>query len=879
MSNNCNLLKRVISNSCDFVKTAIISISLVITLGVSQITLAQVADDCFVPPGTTPIEDPTVTADEAAADESLVKDFTLEVSATFKEFSSNVNDLSQIIYFGCVLRLEDSAWSSDTVYPIMVSPFGRIVFHTKDMSLSGRLLDPAVLSTIYVSLGVARSDIADLRSSDPDTVAAARRAIIAQLATEPDAAFDATRPIPGVRPGIPGAKGYVSAYVGRTVRIPLLVIGGFDLTIDHVAEEVIDYGNPTITAEQVVDRPTLKQFVTEAGNYFLEAQADTRDALLGSVAKVAMRDPNGPWRHGSVYIYILDFRSNICYMHAANPNRWEFRSLTPITRDVVSGEFIVELIVDAAKSSPEGGFVRYYFDDPTNDNDSADSPKLAFAREFSGTIETFDGRQITSNYIVVSGIYLTSPEVVKERQNRVLAALLPQAMRTITASSVDAISDRLQFAYSNSEQSSALNLDGRAMLTKLQSVTRNNRNSGVFDGFRLIDDINFHSKLPTNNANGLLSGLTFWGNIDQRSLSDDNLQVLEYDGKVNSVNLGVDREIGENLIGGVSFTRSSATVDYTDPELVIGEFSITNSSINPYLGWQKPDSGLFMWAAAGFGVGEVGFEESTNSQESDLTQRMIATGIQQSLYSSESIFRGGTTSLQLKGETAVTEATVDDNGILEEISLSATRTRLSLEGMYSRQLASNAILTPAIEVGWRHDGGDGDTGGGFELGMALGYKTGRLALKLDTQTLLSHSELDDYDEWKVGGMVTFLPTSSNSGFSMSAGTSWGTQRPNELAFQTKDSMNDLRTFTKPDNSTLPVLTYHTELRYDFKQPTGLGLWTFYRGYASTDEQRSLELGATYRSVLGIDTSLRLGFVDRLDQPARFHIKLGGTIHW
>ncbi|MDE0646354.1 MAG: hypothetical protein OXH84_09015 [Gammaproteobacteria bacterium] len=199
--------------------------------------------------------------------------------------------------------------------------------------------------------------------------------------------------------------------------------------------------------------------------------------------------------------------------------------------------------------------------------------------------------------------------------------------------------------------------------------------------------------------------------------------------------------------------------------------------------------------------------------------------------------------------------------------------------MYSRKLASNATLTPAIEIGWRHDGGDGDTGGGFELGMALGYTTGRLALKLDTQTLLSHSELDDYDEWKVGGMVTFLPTSSNSGFSMSAGTSWGTQRPNELAFQTKDLMNDLRTFTKLDDSTLPVLTYHTELRYDFKQPTGLGLWTFYRGYASTDEQRSLELGATYRSVLGIDTSLRLGFVDRLDQPAQFHIKLGGTIHW
>lgn len=186
MANDSNSLKHVICN----LKTATISIGLLGTISLSQLTLAQEADECYIPPGTTPIEDPTVTADQAAADESLIKDFTLEVSATFKALSSNVNDLSQIVYFGCELRLEDSAWSSDTVYPMMVSPFGRIIFHTEDMSLSGRLIDPAILSTIYVSLGVARSDIVNLRSSDPATVAAARMAILNHLATEPDAAFD-----------------------------------------------------------------------------------------------------------------------------------------------------------------------------------------------------------------------------------------------------------------------------------------------------------------------------------------------------------------------------------------------------------------------------------------------------------------------------------------------------------------------------------------------------------------------------------------------------------------------------------------------------------------------------------------------------------------
>ena len=91
MSNVCNLLKRVISKWYEFGKTVTFLIGLVVPLVVSQIILAQATEDCYVPPGTTPIEDPTVTADQAAADESLVKDFTLEVSATFKDFSSNVN--------------------------------------------------------------------------------------------------------------------------------------------------------------------------------------------------------------------------------------------------------------------------------------------------------------------------------------------------------------------------------------------------------------------------------------------------------------------------------------------------------------------------------------------------------------------------------------------------------------------------------------------------------------------------------------------------------------------------------------------------------------------------------------------------------------------
>ncbi|MXZ55991.1 MAG: hypothetical protein F4Z14_07450 [Gammaproteobacteria bacterium] len=313
---------------------------LVGVLCVSHSVVAQTENECPVPPDTDPVEDPEVTAQEVVADESKLGDFTRLTRDRFKNYSLTVTSITQIAYFGCVLREDEGPWRTDSVYPILMTPFGRVVFHTKDMTLSGRLLNPAILGTIYTQLGVSRQDIADLRSSDPDTVAKARRSILVTLAKEQDAAFDATTPIPGVRPGSPGAKGYVAVYVGRAFQIPLIVLGGFDLNASHVVDEVVDYGNPSVTASDVVDRETLKQFVIEAGNYFVEAQRDTRDGILGSVAKVAMRDPNGPWRQGSVYIYILDLRSNIIFFHGANPNRFEFRPLIATVRDAVTGELI-----------------------------------------------------------------------------------------------------------------------------------------------------------------------------------------------------------------------------------------------------------------------------------------------------------------------------------------------------------------------------------------------------------------------------------------------------------------------------------------------------------------------------------------------------------
>ena len=843
---------------------------------VNHSALAQTENECPVPEGTEPVEDPEVTAQQVVADESKLGDFTRLTRDRFKNYSLTVTSITQIAYFGCVLREDEGPWQTDSVYPILMTPFGRVVFHTKDMTLSGRLLSPAILASIYTALGVSRQDIADLRSSDPDTVAKARRSILVTLAREQDAAFDATTPIPGVRPGIPGAKGHVAVYVGRAFQIPLIVLGGFDLNTSHVADEVVDYGNPSVTASDVVDRDTLKQFVIEAGNYFIDAQSDSRDGILGSVAKVAMRDPNGPWRHGSVYIYILDLRSNIIFFHGANPNRFEFRPLIATVRDAVTGELILPQVIDAAKSSPEGGFVRYYFDDPTIDTDSADTPKVGYAREFTGTVQRQDGSVIPSNYIVGSGFYLTDPAVVAIRQNEVVETVLPQVLRTMTASTVDAISDRIEQVTSDSSTSpsTVFRLGGTSTLANALFGRRDSSfvSNWLAEGSYFVLPLN-----ASHGGNGFLSNLTLWANADYRKLSDENMEVMGYDGNVTSANIGIDRKVGDNLVGGVSMTLASGTVDYEDPESAMGELSTSISSINPYLGWQMADNAR-LWAAAGFGWGEIEFTESTNSQASDLSQTMIAAGIDLSLMSSENLIKGGTTTIKLNSQSAFTSAEVDEGVSLEQTSLDASRHRVSFKGLHARTLKSDAVITPSIEAGWRIDGGDGTTGNGLEIGAGLGYSTGRVMLKFNSQTLLTHSDVDDFEDWSFRGMIALQPSSDGHGLSMSLGSSWGMangdlESDTLRSFSAKPIPNQRESLI----STSPWI--HAAVRYDFSKPDGLGLWTSYRGTDHDNQFRVMQVGLQFRSSQGFNAGLQIGRQESIHRSPHHSIELRGTLRW
>ncbi len=364
--------------------------------------------DCQPLPSVTPPAAPAVTAQQVEDGSASLMDFALGVR---NQFSRRASTPAQLFYFGCLIRQDGSHWHSGSTFLVILTPDSRVLIHTKDMALSGRLLNPVIYGAILSALGVPTTVLADLASPDPAVAAQAFAAVRNTLMQEPDAAFDATNPIPGLSPGIPGASGYAAVYSSANLG-PIMLLAGFDLNETHVVQEDLDYGDPTITARDVVDRETLKTFVTQAGEWFIEIQK-TGDLTAISKAKIALRDPNGPWRHGNVYIYIIDLISNLIRVHGGFPDKFELRP-PGITRDAITGELIWDLLLAAATSSPEGGFWEYHFDDPNDDTDSADIPKVGYSREFKGSIQTADGKVVPLNIIAGSGFYGRAPDVVPD---------------------------------------------------------------------------------------------------------------------------------------------------------------------------------------------------------------------------------------------------------------------------------------------------------------------------------------------------------------------------------------------------------------------------------------------------------------------------------
>ena len=127
-----------------------------------------------------------------------------------------------------------------------------------------------------------------------------------------------------------------------------------------------------------------------------------------------------------------------------------------------------------------------------------------------------------------------------------------------------------------------------------------------------------------------------------------------------------------------------------------------------------------------------------------------------------------------------TDAVSGSAGNLEASQAGVTRVRFALEGSRPFGLGGGAVLTPSLELGVRHDGGDAETGTGVEAGAEAGagihYSAGAFSIEGQVHTLIAHED-SGYEDWGASGALRVNPSPSGRGLSLSLAPVWGNASP------------------------------------------------------------------------------------------------------
>ena len=186
---------------------------------------------------------------------------------------------------------------------------------------------------------------------------------------------------------------------------------------------------------------------------------------------------------------------------------------------------------------------------------------------------------------------------------------------------------------------------------------------------------------------------------------------------------------------------------------------------------------LAAWGLAGYGQGELtvtakGADSQADGADlnADLNLWMAAGGLRGTLID------GGSDGLTVTGTTDAMAVDTSSgsvtgaDGTLAATQATVTRLRLGLAAqrpflLGNREAGDGATLTPSLELGLRHDGGDAETGFGLDLGggIVLSAPEQGLAAELRGRALLSHAAEGFRDQGFSGSLSWHQEPASDRG--------------------------------------------------------------------------------------------------------------------
>ena len=277
----------------------------------------------------------------------------------------------------------------------------------------------------------------------------------------------------------------------------------------------------------------------------------------------------------------------------------------------------------------------------------------------------------------------------------------------------------------------------------------------------------------TGGADGI-GRVSAWSCGDYRALADGKSGgPVDWDGKVVGLQAGADVRLRPDLLAGLAVSRSNGTFRYDvvgDAAEIDGRHRLRLNGLHPYLAWEASPH-LTVWGTIGYFWGDLEWggdlEGDRRAGNARLGSAMLGLNGR--------LLEHGKMTVRFKGETGLAQFKVANAGVGFGAAVSdLRRLRLAIESAYEQPLPTGGTLRPWGEIGLFHDGGDGETGVGLELGGGLRYRNqakGWSAEVFGRRRMVHGDALPR--EWGAGAAFRVDPGPADLGFSAILNQSWG----------------------------------------------------------------------------------------------------------
>ena len=298
---------------------------------------------------------------------------------------------------------EEGDWKHGNTFLMLMLLDGTVLFHAGDVTASGK----------------------NLFELEDDTGKTVVRDLI-ETGRQGGGHVDYTWDDPNDDEDDPAKVAYATSFFGKNYGNQVILVGGFYQDVSRIEPPVYDaslISEPEVTAAEVMDRETLQRFVIGAMRGYVGALREHGTDRYADILNV-FRIEDGHWRHGSIYLFILNDQGYVIF-HGADRTQ-EARNQSHL-EDINGVKFVQEFIKVAGAG---GGFVEYQYDDPSVPGDEViGTPKLSFVQ----SVESRGGRRV----IFGAGIYFDPADYDRETRLAVDPSVLtegggPQTV-TVTA--------------------------------------------------------------------------------------------------------------------------------------------------------------------------------------------------------------------------------------------------------------------------------------------------------------------------------------------------------------------------------------------------------------------------------------------------------------